>query len=49
MRNAANAIRNQNLPPENCERYRRRLEDCTQRHTSLLLQTALLPPNSDCT
>ena len=47
VRAAANAMRASSMPPESCERYRHRLEECTQRQTSLLLRTALLPPSPD--
>ena len=47
MRDVAKAVREENVPAESCERYRHYLEYCTYRQTSLLLQTALLPPNSE--
>lgn len=47
VQTAATALRASNMPPENCERYRRRLEECTQAQTSLLLRTALLPPSPE--
>ena len=41
----AEAIKAGQEPEENCASYRLKLERCTQRQTSILLQAALVPPD----